>query len=64
LAERTRASSHRNKTEFIGKGIILEDDIDEALFAQHKKKTERTMYIVVAMFAMVFLFVLYTLING
>jgi len=42
----------------------LQDDYEEALFAQHRKKTERTMKIVVAMFALVFLFVLYTLING
>jgi len=42
----------------------LEDDIDEELFAQYKKKTERTMKIVVAMFAVVLLFVLYTLVRS
>ena len=42
----------------------MQDDHDEALFARHKKQTERTMKIVVAMIAVVFLFVLYTLING
>jgi hypothetical protein len=64
LEVRTRVSSHRDKTIFIGKGNILEDDIDEELFAQYKKKTERTMKIVVAIFAVVFLFVLYTLVSS
>jgi hypothetical protein len=60
----TRVSSRWDKTIFIGKGNILEDDIDEELFAQYKKKTERTMKIVVAMFAVVLLFVLYTLVRS
>jgi hypothetical protein len=40
------------------------DEFDEALFAQYKKRTERTMKIVVAIFAAVFLLVLYFLLYG
>jgi len=40
------------------------DEFDEELFAHHKKRTERTMKIVVAMFAAVFLLVLYFLLYG
>lgn len=42
----------------------MEDDYDAELFAHYKSKTERTMKIVVAMLAVVFLFVLYTLVKG
>jgi hypothetical protein len=42
----------------------LEEDLEKALFAQHKENSERTMKIVVAMLAAVFLFVLYFLIQN
>jgi len=42
----------------------LEDKFDEELFAHQKKQTERTMKIVIALIAGVFLFVLYYLIQN
>ena len=41
----------------------MEDESDEALFANYKKKTERMMKITVALLAVVFLYVLYTLVT-
>jgi hypothetical protein len=45
-------------------GSDVTDEFDEELFAQYKKRTERAMKIVVAMFAAVFLLVLYFLLYG
>lgn len=59
-----RLLSHQDKAKFKDGRIILEDEFDDELFALYKKKTERTMKIAVAFFAVIFLFVLYFLIYG
>jgi hypothetical protein len=45
-------------------GIILEDKFGEELFARQKKRTERTMKIVITLLAAVFAFVLFYLVKN
>jgi hypothetical protein len=44
--------------------VILEDKYDEELFAHQKRRTERTMKIVIALLAGVFAFVLFYLVKN
>jgi len=46
------------------KGFLLDDNLENRLFAMQRKRTERTMKIMVALLAAVFLFVLYFLVQN
>lgn len=47
------------------KEFLLDDNLEDRLFAMQRKRAERTMKIVIALLAAVFLFVLYFLVlNG
>lgn len=46
------------------KGFLLDDNLENRLFAMQRKRTERIMKIMVALLAAVFLFVLYFLVQN
>lgn len=45
-------------------GSILDDNLEDRLFAMQKRRTARTMKIVIVLLGVVFLFVFYNLIQN
>jgi len=52
------------QTRTIWKETILNDNLEEQLFAMQKRRTARTMKIVIVLLGAVFLFVFYNLIQN